>query len=361
MTVIKGSADHKQHLNLSTHAYHVIYHDMFTFMHSDSLSGFVNAIFSRYYEYADASISLAISRKEEEFKQILKGCSDEIINALVENEKQKFLKKVASYGSGCMMKIRLNNENFAFLYSDEQEDPEAFHFPEDRYYKNVGQYVKAVLEEYAEKSFFEREEIYFREMLQTIEHCTQTGTLLRLEFQNGMFDMKPYGIHSDQEQEYHFLAGISCPKGEPASGERITSVRLSQILSVQTRSYRSGRLTNEQKKQIQHLIRTAGIQFLNQDPAEEIVVYMTKEGARKYRKMLHLRPLLVKKEDFEDHSIYHFYCTQLQARFYLFRLGGDTYVLKPESLREALRERYLAAAEMYERDVSEFTELTDAT
>lgn len=355
MTVIKGSADHKQHLNLSTHAYNVIYHDMFTFMHSDSLSGFVNAVFSRYYEYADASISLALARKEDELRAIeYVSESEKILSALLENEKNMLLKKVKSYGTGCMMKIRLNNENFAFLYSHDQEDPDVFHFPEDQYYKNVGQYVKAVLEEYAEKSFFEREEIFYRETLQMIEHCTKTGTLLRLEFQNGVYDMKPYGIYPDREQEYHFLAGISCPKGAPASEAQITSVRLSQILSVQTRSYRSGRLTNEQKKEIQNLIRTSGIQFLNQEPAEDIVVYMTKEGVRKYRKMLHLRPLLVKKEDYEDYSIYHFHCTQLQARFYLFRLGGDTYVLKPAALREALKERYLAAAKMYQKAPEEF-------
>lgn len=366
MTVVKGSADHKQHLNLSPHAFHVIYHDMFTFMHSDSLSGFVNTVFSLFFEYADASVSLSLIRKEDTLRQLLSQSVSEkqmesVLTPLLAHEKEMLLKKIHSYGNGCMMKIRLNNENFSFLYPDEQEDANAFHFPEDQYYKSVGQYVKTVLEEYAEKSFFEREEIFYRNTLQMLDHCAANGTLLRLKFMNGEFDMKPYGVFADREGEYHFLAGISCPKGAPATEEQITSVRLSQILSVQTRSYRSGRLTHEQKKQIQQLIRTSGIQFLNQDPAEEIVVYMTKEGVRKYRKMLHLRPLLIKKEDYEDHSIYHFHCTQLQARFYLFRLGGDTLVLKPDSLREALKERYLTAATMYQKDPQDLLGSSGAT
>lgn len=352
MAIVKGSADHKQHLNLSPHTYTVISHDMFSFMHNDSLSGFVNKVFRQYYEYADASISFTLARKEEQLRQTLEGSISEkmlsqVLAPLLSYEENRLLKKARSYGSGCMMKVRLNNENFAYLYPDEQEDPDVFHFPEDQYYKNVGQYVKAVLEEYASKSFFEREEILFRDMLQMIDQCIKTGTLLRIQLHNGSIDMKPYGVYADREQEYHFLTGYSCPKGAPSKEEKIGSVRLSQILSIQTRSFRSGRLTNEQKKSLQHVIHTSDIQFLNQDPEEDIIVYMTKEGVQKYNKMLHLRPLLIKKEDFEDYSIYHFHCTQLQARFYLFRLGGDSYVLQPASLREALKERFEAAAAMY--------------
>ena len=279
-----------------------------------------------------------------------------------------------------------------------------------------------MIEEYASKSLYEREEIYFRERIDLLKQCAKTGTLVRLAFQNDSYDMKPYGVIADEDRKYHYLTGISLPirpreltgtapasplpaanrsasnvtasvenvsdasesailtsatattpnvsgsesvncnssseSTVPASSaassvsaaarEHITSVRISQILSVKSKSYRSGRLTKEQRKKIQQLIRTSGVPYISQPAPEEIIVRLTKEGVRKYRKMLHLRPTLIKSEDYEDYSIYHFFCTRLQARFYLFRLGGDTYVLQPKELREELRERFTAAAEAYQ-------------
>ena len=351
----KGSADQKQHLNLSPRAYAIVCQDMFTLMHTDSLSGFLNAVFARYYETAQASIGLYRSRRRQELVELFverlgEKMAGEAADCLLEKELARLQAQVRAYPGGCMLKFRLNNENFAYLYPEQEEDG-VFHFPEDAYYHSVGQYLKAVIEEYASHSFFEREEIFCRDILLQLENCIATGTLVRLNFVNGSFDMKPCCLQGDDKLEYHYLAGYSRPAHADGEGDSATSVRISQILSVETRSYRSGRPTAAQRKELARLIHANGIAFLRGQVEEEIIVRLTPEGVRKYRKLLHLRPALVKREEQDGCSIYHFRCTRLQARFYLFRLGADAYVLQPPELRAALHERFAAAAKAYEEDM----------
>lgn len=354
--IIKGSADHKQHVNLSAFAMEVIRYDMMAFMHSESLSGFLNAVFERYYEYADASVSLACDRYASALRQTLSsvlvkdGKLDAVVNCLVKDKGREILEKVRGYAVGAGVKFRLNNTNFAFLYPEEQPDDEVFHFPEDSSYSTVGKYVKAVLEEYCEKSMFEREEIFFHDMLTQIKHSIEGNTLLKIRLESGWYELKPYSVEGDSSKEYHYLIGLAYPiarSGQKAEDPFYMSVRLPQIMSLEPKTYRSGKLSEHQRQELRELIQQKGVQFLKNEQDRDIVVRMTPAGVHKYKRMLHLRPRLISHEEYEGYSIFRFHCSPLQARFYLFRLGGDTYVLDPPELREALHERFAEAHAMY--------------
>ena len=63
---------HKQHLNLSKIAYAILERDMETFGQS-SRSGMLNRIFENCRDDAEASISIALEKRQHELENILKG------------------------------------------------------------------------------------------------------------------------------------------------------------------------------------------------------------------------------------------------------------------------------------------------
>lgn len=79
----------------------------------------------------------------------------------------------------------------------------------------------------------------------------------------------------------------------------------------------------------------------------EIAVRLTRAGKKMYASQLHLRPMYTRITG-DDESIYHFQCTETQARYYFFKFGKEAEILKPESLRNAFIRQYREALGAYE-------------
>ncbi len=345
-----GSADNKQHINLSDVAMEVLYNDIRSFMDRESVSGFINRVLSTYGEQAQASLSCAQEREQEQLQGQLGGIrsvsaaeKNKIIDAICAAHTAQRLAVIDAYPAGAALKFRLNKENFESLYIRSGH-------PERRWYRSRGKYIKAILEEYARKTPLEREAIYFGDWLETIEDGIESGRLLQVTSRQGkVFEVKPYALLTDAGGMYHYLVGLSMPRHTEQAEEKVASFRVSRLRDVTTRPkrYRSGRLTLAEKDKIKKELQEKGVQFLL-ERNEEIVLRLDRQGISMFNAQLHLRPVPTKKADLPDGGgEYHFDCTQRQIEFYFFKFGEHAEILSPADLREAFREKYRSALEIY--------------
>ena len=221
----QGSSDRKQYLNLSMEAWEIINYDQCRFASTDSkgpklpLSTFLNQIFQNFYETADASIALQAENHAQKLREILSdgedrsglrkksspsrgrkpgrtadsmensnsvgstnnmnsadsmdnmNCADSTnrmdrtIEKLTAAYVEKLREKSTSYAKGKGEKFRLNQENFSYLTDEDSE------CQEELFYSSIGQYLKALFEEYASLTHLQREAVYYRSVLETIQQA----------------------------------------------------------------------------------------------------------------------------------------------------------------------------------------------
>ena len=160
------------------------------------------------------------------------------------------------------------------------------------------------------------------------------------------FEVRPYGIFVDRGNNYHYLAGYSRKAGEKGE-DNPRSFRISNIRNYKMYYGRSGRITEHQRKEIEHRINSAGVQFLLQE-LDVIRIKLTKRGKAMYESQLHLRPPFTERKEKPDGTwIYDFNCTQAQAQFYFFKFGSDAEILFPDKLRSLFSDEYKRASMLY--------------
>lgn len=199
-----------------------------------------------------------------------------------------------------------------------------------------------MLEEYAAKTVYQREAIYFDPQMRLIQAGAANGELLRIRLKKGTwFEVRPYGVLGDRQETYHYLVGLSRPDGtrEP---EKPYNFRLSNIVKLDVSFRRSGRLTEKERTDIESSIRGKGVQFLAQQ-RETIRIRLTEEGRRDYGSQMHLRPPAQTRTAVDDGAYrweYTFFCTEFQARAYFLKFCGDAKVVAPQSLRDTFAQEY---------------------
>ena len=199
-----------------------------------------------------------------------------------------------------------------------------------------------MLEEYAAKTVYQREAIYFDPQMRLIRAAAANGELLRIRLKKGSsFEVRPYGVLGDRQETYHYLVGLSRPDGtrEP---EKASSFRLSNIVKLEVSFRRSGRLTEKERTDIESSIRGKGVQFLVQQ-RETIRIRLTEDGRQNYGRQLHLRPAARERAEVDDGLYrweYTFYCTEFQAKAYFLKFCGKAKVVEPQSLRDTLAQEY---------------------
>ena len=247
------NGEQKLHLNLSEYAWGIIREDMHSFEQNPHLATFLNRVFLQYRSMASASISQACSEWKEAFQV---GLTDEQMERLLACHKKRLLEVVEGYPSGPGVKFRLNNRNYEALFVD--------NCPEAAYYSRAGKYVKAVLEEYARQTALRREEIYFWQEISAIrEHLKNHTRLLIYSWNGRTYEVKPYGVLSDNRSMYHYLVGLSKSQSYPGAEFKVTSYRISRILKIKDGPYRlTGRLTRGEQALVEKRLKAVGVQFL---------------------------------------------------------------------------------------------------
>ena len=295
---------------------------------------------------------MTLEQKRQELEQLFaplpaKACEKAVGLCLAAYEKElreECARRCAE--KGYSFSIRIDRENLEFLASPEGQ-AEA-----DIYKGSVGHYVKAVLEEYCELPYTQRERICFGQVLDNVHLAQVEKRMLRLTLhsksrteageQNNVLYLKPIGCQEDAERLYNYVVGMtaSCPDGPWQPG----TVRLTSIKAC-VRQARSGFVSAEERRRILEGIRRQGVQYLpERSGAGRVVVKFTPEGEKMYRHMMHLRPLYTAREG----NVYTFFCTLRQADNYFFKFGAQAQVLEPKTLAQSFQEKYRAAAQTYE-------------
>lgn len=222
-----------------------------------------------------------------------------------------------------------------------------WHDTENAYNGSAGQYIKAIIEEYARKPLVEREKIIYGEWIDQIEYAIAEHRVLKLTLKSGWrYEVRPYCVCTDPGYNYNYLVGLSKTQ-DRIMQEQVSAFRLSNISKMRVTS-RSSRLTAEEKKTIEDKLRSAGVQFLLQE-TDSICIRLTAKGKRMYDTQLHLRPpFLSQKENPDGTWEYEFMCTPLQVQYYFFKFGADAEILSPKELRESFKTQYAKALERYQ-------------
>ena len=335
----------RQHLSLSDAAWAVLQDDRRDFGGGRSWAGILNYVFAMYRDKADASVSVAVSRRRAQYEEKLVGVAapavrKAVLEALLADYTEELIKKAAKNGATPpdkeSFKFRLDRDNYAFR-------EQWLDSPDAQYYGGrFSRYLRAVLEEYAAKTVYQREAIYFDPQMRLIQAAAANGELLRIRMKTGSsFEVRPYGVLGDRQETYHYLVGLSRPDGtrEP---EKASSFRLSNIVKLEVSFRRSGRLTEKERTDIESSIRGKGVQFLVQQQ-ETICIRLTEDGRQNYGRQLHLRPAARERAEVDDGLYrweYTFYCTEFQAKAYFLKFCGDAKVVAPQSLRDTFAQEY---------------------
>ena len=337
-------------MSLSEDAFSVIESDMEVFMNARNLDGFINRVIHNYKDISDASISLAEQRERDKYINWLKSIND---NSKVSEQELKTIDKLVSaytndltvrmnaYPNGIQLKPRINNENYDDLEMGSSD------FLEEMYYQREGRYIKALMEEYAALPFFEREGIYFKDTIETINHAIDAGNVIKIKYINRKQDhtaltIRPYKIVSSSLLRYHYLIALPSNRGEK---QDILSLRLSRIEGIRILS-RTSHITTKEKACINEKIRNNGIQFIVSNDSE-IIVRLTADGYKLFKSILYLRPRPISITPCGDYRDLTFICAEEQIKNYFFQFGKEALIQQPEALRSWFFTRYSEASQKY--------------
>ena len=358
--VLEDLSRNKQRLTVSRHAYNILLQDDEIFepdkkqkrSGGDPSSTLVNQLFQNLYETAESSIWMRLGAEKEKLAQRFSGqknaeaCTEAVLALLREPLEEKA--HCRQQNKDCSFFVRLSKPMLEALATDELREDAAF------YGDKVGNYLKALLEEYCELPYAERERIYYKQQLQSIELAITKQEKLKLTLNsrkkptggtaapNNITYLKPLRLQKDTEQLYNYLVGMTSV--QPGGPWSMGCVRLSSIKKLSSLKC-SGFISAADRQKIAEAIQKNGVQYLPEQGAERTIrVQLTKNGERKYRQILHLRPSYARKEG----AVYTFTCTQRQVENYFFKFGHDAKILAPQELADKFKRMYESAAEQYE-------------
>ncbi len=368
----------RQRISLSQYAMNIIESDSIAFMDSPNISGFVNLVLRNIWQTSDASISLARKReyerlidtlqKEQYMKQvpidlqlafyrpsaILIPDEVRIVDLLLSSFCRQLIQIITAFPKEVPLNIRLQNDVYDNLGL--QDDRK---WAESEYYKQHSDYVKALLEDYAHKSYYDREAIYFatdidfvrRELLLpdrekrilSIEYKTANGDLRH-------YNCKPYGIAADDGRNFHYLVGMSVDEDSKGSDYVEAVFRISRIkrVSLRAKSFGSGKLKKYEQEALQQSIVRKGVQYL-MAKEEEFKIRLTPTGIKWYGSFTYQRPVYRDKRPCSNgNTILVFDCTKAQIENYFFKFGKEAIIVAPIAMTTDFLSRYKMAYEEYE-------------
>lgn len=359
------NVENRQSLNLSKTSMDILNKDK-DMLESNSGNGYssiINHIFQSFYDEAEASVPIACERERDRLREII-GTDDpdgNLTSKLVENYKKRLEQRIDERidQKGHRVLIRFNQETLNILAAKDGGQKIAS-FYADKYNGKVGKYMKALVEEYCELPYTEREKVYFHStILQPVRDAIEGNRILRLTLHSNsgltenILYLKPYApkpILTDSENQYNYLVGMR-KLSDPAGSPKTVSVRLTSIKECRVQGrVGSGSLAKKELTEISSAISDYGVQYLSNNNIIDLTVQFAPEGERLYkRSIFHLRPTYDADASDPANRIYKFRCPRSQALFYFFRFGEDVKIIEPADLAEEFRTKYIRAAEQYPR------------
>lgn len=367
----ESRGEQRQHLNISNAAYEVLVNDKDIFEERGGLSGIVNRILMNYMDETEASITLAVERKKQEYVQIIQN-ADLADKSKSTNKSPHFSSAVnitldlllSDYKATLInhylnelpprerqFNVRLQNDIYDILGPSV---PLA-----DECYNSAGNYIRAILEDYASKSVYQRERIYFRDVYETIQSKLLIPSkdrpliTIRTRSATGIlrdFRIKLVGLSKEADAPYHYLITLSRSATEANDDYKPSTIRLSRIVKMRdTPSYGSGKITAKETSLLKNAIKQRSIPYLLDD-TDDYSIELTTEGLALYKTILHLRPSA--DNSMTEHlqngnQILHFRCTYRQIENYFFQFGSKAHILSPKEAATRFKKAYEEACKTY--------------
>lgn len=342
------NTENKLRIPLSAFAAHTIENDQHSFALKKTT--LINTIILNFYQNAECSISLRLREYSEELTKCFRNSPlsqqqsaiDAIVSAKAKALSERYSKRQPS---DVNWQITLNKRVKDFLTNDSNVYEEQF------YGDKPGRYVRALLEEYAQLPFHLREEIVFKEHLDTIFDGIDGHYMLNVTTSKGsQVTIKPVRIEKDPLSMFHYLVGYR--PADQLSEKRyhhqsqVLSIRISRITDVEVRRAQSGLISEKEMEQVEKELVEKSVQFVS-GITTPIKVWLSDEGIKKYENQLHLRP--IGEPTPEDKHIYTFECTEAQILYYFIGFGKHAKVLQPASLADKFLHIYEGAVELYKK------------
>lgn len=273
-----------------------------------------------------------------------KRISDTFISTIVNNsDLSKYPEQPLAYNKSA--------ENIKFDYKPNKEVDWILSSSSINY---RGTYVSMLLEKYAQKAYFEREQVYFKKIIEEITNSMSRNNLLKIIYRNNTKIILPFDIRTDEWSSYNYLIGVDLTDAESKSEGKLVNLRISYISNCRqiekiTVAFECD-LSNDDKNEIEEKISSRGVQFVSEEPIE-IKIRFTEKGKDMYDHMVFMRPQISEMPSPDEPDIYTFKCTATQARFYFFKFGADVEIISPiDPLRIDFLEQYKAAYLLYENN-----------
>lgn len=362
----------KQHINLSESAWLTIDEDIKNFYEpkeKKSFSGFLNRVFKNFYQKADATISLRFIEKEEELEKLYsskefssfdKKTISLFIGKYINVYEQELKEKALSYPSGHGEKFRINKENLDIL----RESSEA------NYYEGIiGKYLKAIFEEYALKPLYIREQIFFNDVILTIQNAIYRKKKLKISLLEKTtvqgdsryikkYLVSPYYIVQDKTNSFNYLIGYSeeikdtvveengFKRKTIEYGEKTPACfRISRIGKIDMQISMGMCYSQDKANILNEMLIKRTPMYMSGEPIT-IKIQFSDKGLESFKRQLYMRPQFYTVDKTDKH-IYYFECTEIQAINYFFKFGWDALVLEPTDLAEKFKKRYERALKTY--------------
>lgn len=306
-SVSPSSPEQRQHINISQEAYDVIQNDSLTMMGKRNISGFINTI--------------------------LENCGET-------HFENKDLKAYSTLPKNVTLKIRLNKHNYADYY------PTNGHWFGNRFKISQGEYIKAILEDYSRNTFFDREALFYKPIIDRISSQTDQG-ITPLVMNNGeRYYVRPYRISEAHEAPYHYLIGLSSE--DPQNTFKPASFRISRINTLKNpvTSYSRKELTQKERKNLESHVKEAGVAYLLGEILE-IDIRLTRVGLEMYNSIFHQRPMYKTIQKYGEDYLLTFNSTELQIKNYFFTFANEAEIVSPNALKEWFKNRYKNALNSY--------------
>ena len=350
-----SSPEGRQHISLSQYAYDVIRNDSINFLGTLNLSGFINTVIEN--SKVDSLDDLVLMEEERILSELsdysnsgtfIKPSESEMktISKIAAAHRNHILNSAKKYPKNKTLKIRLNNKLHDELYPINSE------WFGEKYSLSQGEYIKSLVEEYARKTYFERENVFYKNRIEELNRYITVPDsekrILSIEMKNGITTYcKPYRLSEEYETHYHYLIGLFMDEG--TSEYIIGSIRITRIseIKLRGRSLGSGRITHNEIKRIEERIKENSIPYLKGIPTK-YEIKLTPLGMIMYDYNYSRRPVYDSIVNNGDGTYtMTFSATERQMRNYFFAFGKEALVLSPVEFRNWMREKYTVAKDAY--------------
>lgn len=235
---------------------------------------------------------------------------------------------------------------------------------------SIGLYLKAIYEEYATKPTYLREQIFFRDTINTIHSAITKHTKLKITLYERLsvsgykrparkYYLSPYRIVQDKTKTFNYVIGYSeeivdqietdehgkARKTSYSKERRPACFRISRIEKCDIQISMGAKISNEHASELEKMLVDRGAMFMSSDPID-IKIKFTSKGLESFKHQLYMRPQFY-SIDKENKFIYNFHCTEIQAINYFFKFGWDANIIEPVELAEKFKIRYERALKSY--------------